>query len=142
MQKMTTRTDHLLSIADTTGSNIYTWESEAETHGKAKALVLSLKQYHTHQYCIHEKGATRAMVGLQGLHTSDAFWHLNVSAGVELKSFCPWCFKLGGNTETIAIHLREVWYHLAIVCAICQSFASMSAEVVLEHHSQFKGPIT
>ena len=42
------------------------------------------------------------MVGLQGLSLNDAFWHLNVSASKGLKSFCPWWFKFGGNTETIA----------------------------------------
>ena len=52
--------------------------------------------------------------------------------------FSPWYFKLGGNTETIAIHLREVHYHLAIACDLCQSFASMLAQVVLEHHSGCK----
>ena len=35
--------------------------------------------------------------------------------------------------ETIATHLREVHYRLAIVCDVCQSFASMLAQVVLEH---------
>ena len=71
---MTTRADQLLCIAEATGSKTYTRESEAETHGKAKALVLSLKQYHTHYYRFYEKGTTRAMVGLQGLHMSDTFW--------------------------------------------------------------------
>ena len=52
-----------------------------------------------------------------------------------LKSFCLWCFKLGGNTETIATHLREVHYRLAIVCNVYWSFASMSAQLVLEHQS-------
>ena len=52
-----------------------------------------------------------------------------------LKSFCPWCFKLGGNTETIAIQLREVHFSLAIACDICQLFTSMSVQVVLEHQS-------
>ena len=76
---MTTRTDQLFCITEATGSKMYTRESEAETHGKAKALVLSLKQCHSHYYRFYKKGTTRAMVGLQGLHTSDAFQHLNVS---------------------------------------------------------------
>ena len=41
MQRMRTRTDQLLHIAEDTGSKIYTKESEAETHSKEKALVLS-----------------------------------------------------------------------------------------------------
>ena len=116
MQRITTRTDQLLHIAEATASKIYTRESEADTCGQAKALVLSLKQYHAHYYRFYEKGTTSAVVGLQGLHMSDTFWCSNISTGVGLKSFCPWCFKLGRNTETIAIHFREVHYHLAIVC--------------------------
>ena len=50
MCKMTTGTDQLLCIAEATGSKIYTRESGTETHGKAKTLVLSLKQYNTHHY--------------------------------------------------------------------------------------------
>ena len=138
MWRMITRTDQLLCIAEAIGSNIYTRESEAEIHGQAKALVLSLKQYHTHYYRFYKKGITRAMPGLQGLHISDTFWHSNISTGVGLKSFCPWCFKLGRNTETIAVHLREVHYGLAIVCDFCQSFASMLVQVVLKHYSGCK----
>ena len=78
------------------------------------------------------------MLGLQGLDTSDTFWCLNISAGVGLKSFCPWCFKQGGKTEIIAIHLREFHYHLEIACDICQLFATLSTQVVLEHHSRCK----
>ena len=91
---MTTWTDQLPHIAEATGSKICIRQSESETHSQAKALVLSLKQFHVHYYMFYEREATRAMVGLQGLHMSNAFWHLNISAGVGLKSFCPWCFKL------------------------------------------------
>ena len=101
MRRMTTRTDQLLHIAEATGSKIYTREPEAETCSLAKALVLSLKQFHTHYYRLYEKGITRAMVGLQGLHMSDAFWGPTIWASMGLKSFCPWCFKFRGNTETI-----------------------------------------
>ena len=82
MQRMTTRTDQLLHKAETTGSKIYTRKSEVETCGQAKALVLSLKQYHIHYCRFYKKGTTRAMVGLQGLHKSNTFQHLNISAGV------------------------------------------------------------
>ena len=44
----------------------------------------------------------------------------------------------GGNTETIVIHLREVHYKLAIACALCKSFTSMQAQIILEHHSGCK----
>ena len=134
MQNKTGRTNQLLCITEATGSKIYTRESESETHSKVKALVLSLKQYHTHYYRFYKKGTTRAMVGLEGLHMSNTFWHSNVSARIGLRSFYPWYFKLGRNTETIAIHLREVHYHLAISCDLCQLFTSMSVQVVLKHH--------
>ena len=54
-------------------------------------------------------------------------------ATVGLKSFCPLCLKFGGNTKTIAVHHREVHYRLAIACDICQSFASILVQAVLEH---------
>ena len=87
--RMTTRTDQLFCIAEAPGSKIYTRESEMEAQGPAKALVLSLKQFHACYYKLYEKGTTKAMVGIQGLHSSDTFWHLNILAGVGLKSFCP-----------------------------------------------------
>ena len=65
-------------------SKFYTRESEAETHGRAKTLVLSLKQYHAHYYWFYEKWTTRAMAGLQGLHMSDTFQCCNVSARVGI----------------------------------------------------------
>ena len=40
--------------------------------------------------------------------------------------------------ETIATHLREVHHRLAITCDICKAFASMSVQVVLEHHVRCK----
>ena len=61
-----------------------------------------------------------------------------MSASVGLKSFCPGCFKLWGNTKTIATHLWEVHYQLAISCDLCKSFASMSVQGILEHHSGCK----
>ena len=74
-------------------------------------------------------------MGLHRLHCNDTFQCLNMAASMCLKSFCPWCFKSGENTETIATHLREVHYRLAIAYNICRSFASMSPQVVLEHQS-------
>ena len=116
---MAIRTDQLLCIAKATGSKIHTRELEAETIGRLRTVVLSLKQYHTQYYCFYEKGKMKAMIGLQRLHTSDAFQYSNMSSSVGLKLFCPWCFKLGGNMETIATHLREVHYRLDIACDIC-----------------------
>ena len=136
MGRMTVRTDQLLCIAEATGSKIYTSKSEVWSCSPAKALVLSLKQFHAHFYRLYEKATTRAMVGLQGLHSSNAFWHPNVSTSMDLKSFCLWCLKFGGNTKTITTHLREVHYRLAIACFVCWAFASMSTQVVLEHQSR------
>ena len=64
MQKMAIRTDQLLCIVEATGSRIHTRELESETHGRAKTLVLSLKQCHAHYYQFYEKGTTRVMGGL------------------------------------------------------------------------------
>ena len=97
MRGMSIRTNQLLCIAKAMGSEIYTRESEAEARGLAKALVLSLKQFHADYYRLYEKGTTRAMVSLQGLHLSNAFQYSNMSASVGQKSFCPWCFKFGGK---------------------------------------------
>ena len=133
---MTTRTDQLLCIAEATVSKIYTRESEMETCSQTEVLVLSLKQFHACYYRLHKKGTTRALVGLQGLHSSDTFWHLNVATGVDLKLFFPWCFKFRGNSKTITTNLREVHYRLAIVWDVCQVFTSMSVQVVLEHQSR------
>ena len=78
------------------------------------------------------------MVGFHGLHKSNVFQCSNVSTSAGLKSFCPWCFKLGSIMETIATHLREVNYWLAITYDICKAFASMSAQIILEHSSGCK----
>ena len=64
MRRMATRTNQLLHIAKATGSKIYALESEVGAQGLAKALVLSLKQFHAHYYRLYKRGTTRAMVGL------------------------------------------------------------------------------
>ena len=81
---------------------------------------------------------THAMVSLQGLHTDDAFRCPNVSTSMGLKLFCPRCLKLGRNTKTIAIHLWEVHYRMAIMCDICRAFAGMSTQSILDHCSGCK----
>ena len=82
-------------------------------------MVQLLKQYHARFYHFYEKGLIRAMIGLHGLHSSDTFQCSNIAASMGLKSFFPWCFNLGGNTETITTHLREVHYRLVIACNVC-----------------------
>ena len=62
----------------------------------------------------------------------------SVSNSKGLKSFCPWCLKLGGNAETSAIHLWEVHYRMTIMYNICWPFASMSAQSILDHFSGCK----
>ena len=133
MWKMTLRTEQQLHITEATSSKIHTRESEAKTHERVRNMELLLKQYHTHHYWFYEKGMTRVIVGLQRLHFSDVFWCSNVTASVGLKSFCPWWFKFGGNTETIATNLREVHCWKAIACDLCKAFASMLAQIILEH---------
>ena len=136
VNKMTVQTDQLLCIKKATNvKNIY--PEEHEVKGRKKALVQSLKQFHTHFYWLYEKGMTGAMVGLQGLHLGNVIRCPNISAGVELKSFWPWCFKLGRNTETI-VYLWEVHYRMAIMCDICLAFAGMTTQSVLDHCSGCK----
>ena len=50
----------------------------------------------------------------------------------------PGASSWGGNTETIATHLREAHYQLAIACDLHKVFASMSVQVTLEHCSGCK----
>ena len=107
-----------------------------------KTLVLLLKQYHTHYYHVYEKGTTRAMVGLQGLHLSNTFRCSNISSSVGLKIILPLVVQMGGNTETIATHLMEVHYQLAIAWDLCKLFTSMSAQNILEHCSRCKAKCT
>ena len=110
------RQNQLLQIKEATGmKNIYPQEHEADVHRKKKTLVQSLRQFHTYFYWLYEKGTTYAMVSPQGLHLGDALRCLKISASMGMKSFCPWCYKFRGNTETIAIHFWEVYYQMAIV---------------------------
>ena len=105
MWKMTVRTDQLLHTVEATGSKVHQWEVEAGTDGRTKKLVQLLKQCHTQVYHFYKKGSTRPMIGLHGLHSNNAFQHSNMAASIGLKSFCPWCFKLG---ETWRLQL-PIW---------------------------------
>ena len=138
MNKMMVRTNKLLQIKEVTHSKIHTHESEAEVPERKKTLVQLLKQFHAHFYWLFKKGTTHAMVGLQGLHLGEAFKCSNVSGNMGLKSFRPWCLQLGGRTKTIAIHLKEVHYRMAMVCNICRLFASITTQSILDHHSGYK----
>ena len=131
VDKIAVQTVWLLQIKEATNTkNIHPRELKAGVHRKEKTLVQSLKQFYTHFYWLYKKGMTCAMVSLQGLYSGDAFRCPNIPSGMGLKSFCPWCFKLGGNIETITIHLPEVHYWMAIVCDICQKFAGLSTQNV------------
>ena len=61
--------------------------------------------------------------------------HLNQHGA---KVILPLVFKAGGNTKTIAIHLREVHYRMVIVWSTCWSFTSMNAQSMLDHCSGCK----
>ena len=119
--------------------NIYPQEHKVDFDGREKALVQLLKQFHACYYQLYEKGMTHAMMGLQGLHSSDTHKCPHISAGVGLNSFCPWCLKLGRNTETITIHLHEVHYWMVNVCDICQVFAGMTMQSMWDHQPECKG---
>ena len=120
MNKIMVWTDQLLQIKYVTNTkNIHPRKYEAEVYGRKKTLLQSLKQFHTHFYQLYKKSTTCTMVSLQGLHLGKAFRCPNISASVGLKLFCPWCLKLGRNTGTITIHLREVHYQWQL----CATFA-------------------
>ena len=88
VSKMVVCTNHLLRIKVATNMrNIYTQEHVANIGRKKKALVWSLKQFHTCYYQLYGKGMTCAMVGLQGLHQGNTLKCPSISAGVGLKLF-------------------------------------------------------
>ena len=90
------------------------------TAGKGLGLVLETISHSLLQ--VLQKGDSQ---GYDGSPRSTYKWCLLALKHVHwvgLKLFCPWCFKLGGNTKTIAIHLTEIHYLLAIACDICQLF--------------------
>ena len=90
--------DELIWIkAATSARNIYPLEYKTNVNGRMKALVQSLKQFHTCYYQLYEKGLTHAMVGMQGLNLCNAPKCPSISVGVGLKSFFPWCLRLGGT---------------------------------------------
>ena len=64
MQRMTVRTEQLLHIAEAAGSRIHARESEAETYGRVRNMVLTLKQYHAHCCWFFEKGTTITKMAL------------------------------------------------------------------------------
>ena len=137
MKRMMTRTDQLLCIAKATGSKIYTRESAVGTCGQAKALVLSLKQFHANFYRLYEKGITRAMVIHQGLYSSNDFWHPNILASVGLKSFCSWCFKIERENQDNcyppqrdALQISHSMQHLLGICQyVCEGGLRASIKV-------------
>ena len=133
------KTNQLLQIKEATSAkNIYPQEHEAEVHGRKKTWVQSLKQFHTCYYQLYEKSTIHAMISLQGPHSDEAFRYPNISTSMGLKLFCPWCLKLGRNTERISIYLREVHCWMVIVCNIWQVFASMTTQNILDHWEKGK----
>ena len=83
VSRKTVCTDQLLWIMVAVNvRNIYPQEHEADIDGGWKALVWSLKQFHTCYYKLCKKGITHSMVGLQSLHLCDALKHPSISAGI------------------------------------------------------------
>ena len=134
INKKMDRTRQLLQIKEAMYLKIHPCESEAGILGRKKTLVQSLKQYYAYFYWLYIKNTTCDMVSLQGLHSGEAFRCPSVSTSMGLKAFCPCCLKLGGNTETIFIHLQEVNYRMSIMCNIFQAFTGMSTQSILDHH--------
>ena len=118
---MTIRTEQLLWIKEANHSKIYTWESEPKVLGQKKTLVQSLKQFHAHFYQLYEKGMTWAMVSLQGLDMSDAVRLSNVWACMRLKSYFPWCVKLGGTLK----QLPSILERFITGWQLCAMYASL-----------------
>ena len=117
INKIMDGTEQLLWIKEAVHSKIYPCESEAGVQGRKKTLAQSLKQYHSHFYWLYEK--VWPMPWLACRDSDDAFRCTNISTRMGLKSFFPWCVKLGWNIETIAINLWEVHYRMAIMCELC-----------------------
>ena len=51
--------------------------------------------------------------------------------------FAPSALNVVAITKQLPPPLGKVHYHMAIMCDICKSFASMSAQVVLYHHASY-----
>ena len=71
-----------------------------------------------------------AMVGLQGLHLSNALKCPHISAGMVFKLFCPWCLKLGRNTDNCHPPLQSalpdghcVWHLPAWPCKAFKTYS-------------------
>ena len=99
VNKMAIRTKQLLWIKEATHSKVYTWESEAKIHGPDENSHAISKTIPCTLLLIIWKGYDPGHGWLLGLHISDAFRHSNISTSVGLKSFCPWCSKLGGTLK-------------------------------------------
>ena len=129
---MMVQTNQLFCIKEATNvKHIYLQEHEAQVQERKKTLVQSLKQFHAHFCQLYKKGMTHVRDSLLGLHSRNALRCPNISASMGLKSFWPWCYKLGRNTETTFIHLWEVHCRMVIMCDICQAFAGMTIQNIL-----------
>ena len=67
------------------------------------------------------------IMGLKGIHDPEA---LQYFAGY---TFCPWCGKDRQNEGTVINHLRTDHYKLGLVCNLCFSCPTTSADT-LRHH--------
>ena len=129
---MTTRTKQLLYIAEATGSKIYTrnqkWRHVAQQRPRSCPWNSSMptstaftRRRQPGQWWV-SKAYTLAMPS--SIQMNWQVWALSHSAYGVL--------NFEGHQDN---HYREMHYRLAIACDVCQVFASMFMQVVLEHQS-------
>ena len=99
MRRMATRTNQLLHMAEATGSKVYTGESEAEGSRPSKGLGPVLE---TVPHLLLQPLQEGDNQGYGGSPRPTLEWCIpaseHIGKHVGLKSFCPLCFKFGGNT--------------------------------------------
>ena len=141
VNKMMDRTEQLLQIKEATHLKIHSCELEAGVQGRKKTLLQSLRQCHACYYRLVWEGHYLCHSWLVRIAFGQCFQvPLTFPPSVGLKSFCPWCLKLGRNTKTIAISTSGRY---TIGWQSCATYAQwichgMSAQSVFDHHSGCK----
>ena len=95
-----------------------------------KAWVTGLAFIHFHP---HGENLSDSSMGIQRIHNPPALRCRQVKDDKMPRSFCPWCCKYGGNTNTIASHIQQDHYKLGVVCPQCKSHISTCHEDLKSH---------
>ena len=67
------------------------------------------------------------IMGLKEIHCPEALcWQGS-------HSYCPWFGKEGQNEGTVVNHLRNMHYHLGLVCTLCMDFFTASMDTMRWH---------